>query len=121
MPSLNFKAQFKNAILTGAKEQTIRATRKQPIKVGDKLCLFTGMRTKSCLGLGVVRCIRVRDIEIYTTCCSAIVRLEGKELTPAQIDALAKDDGFLGATPFLNFFWDNHGANFEGQLIEWRN
>jgi hypothetical protein len=121
MPSLNFKKQFQQAILTGAKEQTIRATRKKPIKVGDSLHLFTGMRTSGCLALGVHRCVRVRDIAIYTSGCSGIVKLEGKELTAAQVDALAKDDGFPNAGAFLDFFADNHGPNFEGQLIEWRN
>jgi hypothetical protein len=48
MPSLNFQTQFVRLIESGKKRQTIRPLRKNPIKVGDKLYLFTGLRTKDC-------------------------------------------------------------------------
>ncbi len=48
MPSLNFEKQFVPLIESGQKRQTIRVERKNPIKVGDKLYLFSGLRTKYC-------------------------------------------------------------------------
>jgi len=46
MPALNFKKQFSPSVRDGSKLQTIRMKRKHPIKVADKLFLYTGMRTK---------------------------------------------------------------------------
>lgn len=48
MALLNFQKQFADLIEAGTKRQTIRAARKYPIKVGDKLYLYTGLRTKYC-------------------------------------------------------------------------
>lgn len=48
MPLLNFELRFAGLIESGEKRQTIRAQRKYPIKAGDKLYLYTGVRTKNC-------------------------------------------------------------------------
>jgi uncharacterized protein YqfB (UPF0267 family) len=120
MPALNFKKQFMPAVLDGRKTQTIRATRKHPIKAGDMLYLYTGMRTKQCLRLRVTKCTKVTPIRIVTSACSGLVQLDGEWLTPDEIKRLAKNDGFQDGSEFLDFFADNHGPNFEGQLIEWR-
>ncbi len=57
MPSLNFQARFAPLVESGEKRQTIRAYRKdgRDPKRGDKLYLFTGMRTKACRPLIVER------------------------------------------------------------------
>jgi hypothetical protein len=64
MPSLNFKAQFAESVESGSKKQTIRANRKHPIRIGDTLYLFTGMRTRNCRRLGEATAKMVRDITI---------------------------------------------------------
>jgi len=64
MPALNFKSRFApavelglaNPLAPGAKRCTIRATRKRPICPGDRLSLYTGMRTKACRKLGEAEC-----------------------------------------------------------------
>jgi len=48
MPTINF-TKFK--VESGEKRQTIRAVRKRPIKVGDKLHLYSGLRTKKARNL----------------------------------------------------------------------
>ena len=53
MPALNFKKQFAEKVETGEKRQTVRAKRKRAFVVGDKLYLYTGMRTKYCRKLAV--------------------------------------------------------------------
>jgi len=65
MPALNFKKQFIEKILSGEKKQTIRAMRKRPFKVGDRLYLYTWMRTRWCRKLGEAVCTKVEHIKIY--------------------------------------------------------
>ena len=50
MVAYNFQKQFADAVERGEKRQTIRAPRRdgRHAKVGDKLQLYTGMRTKQC-------------------------------------------------------------------------
>ena len=119
MPALNFKKQFMSAVLNGTKCQTIRATRKHPIKVGDALYLYTGMRTKQCLRLRVTKCTRVEHISINTAFSAGTVRIGPRYLLASEIDAMARADGFPSTKSFMDFFTENHGPNFKGQLIEW--
>ena len=48
MSALNFKKEFAEDVRTGRKRQTIRRERKNPIRRGEMLFLYTGMRTKNC-------------------------------------------------------------------------
>ena len=64
MPALNFQKRFVSKILSGEKRQTIRAKRKNPIKVNDTLQLWTGQRTKRAKHLIDVQCGDILDIEI---------------------------------------------------------
>lgn len=125
MPSLNFTV-FLDKVANGSKPHTIRALRKVPIKVGDDLSFFTGMRTKAC-----------RRLRVNTPCTAAVPISIGSDvgyvllgegsrfyragvLTPAQIDALARQDGFSSARHFFAFFARGKGGDvFQGQLIEW--
>lgn len=112
MPQLNFKSQFKAAVLIGTKCQTIRAPRKTPIKVGDPLYLYTGMRTKQC-----------QQIRIDVDGVLAMeVQIDGRLLKFSEIQDLAERDGFgkYGASKFAQFFQNNHGLPFSGQLIKWK-
>jgi hypothetical protein len=117
MPALNFQRQFMAAVLKGTKCQTIRATRQRPIKVGDMLYLFTGMRTKECLRLRATRCTEVAAIEIR----GVAVSLDGRWLSLRESERLAAADGFEDMRGFLEFFHQTHGLLFRGQLIRWGN
>ena len=64
MAALNFQKQFAPDVESGIKLQTIRAKRKNPIKEGETLYLYTGMRTKKCRKLGEVKCYSVLPFEI---------------------------------------------------------
>ena len=116
MPILNFQKQFAEAVKNGTKKQTIRATRKYPIKKGDTLYLYTGLRTKSAEMLKEVICKDALDIKIDwykvvlpTTTINYLEKLE----------AFAKADGFEDWTALLSWFEDTHGLPFKGQLILW--
>ncbi len=50
MPTINF-TQFIDKVVSGEKRQTIRKCRKHPFKVGDKLYLYSGLRTKGACNL----------------------------------------------------------------------
>ena len=109
MVSLNFTTG-KGKILDGSKEMTIRALRKRPIKVWDKLHLFSGLRTKNCERLKEAVC------------------LYEKQLTWGAINALkrrgvlAKLDGFANLNEMENWFYSTHRdihPEYPFQIICW--
>jgi hypothetical protein len=48
-----------------------------------------------------------------------VVRIDRIRQFPAEIDRLARADGFSNAEQFFEFFRYQHGFPFAGQLIEW--
>ena len=125
MPVLNFKAQFADAILSGEKNHTIRPLGKRKYRRGGKVYLYTGQRTKSCrlLGTAVIACLR--NIEIRNDISPAIVKIQGFDKIPYEMDEItldlyAKHDGFSSAADFINFFKETYGDIFYGQEISWR-
>lgn len=119
MPALNFQKQFVEKILSGEKMHTIRATRKSPIKVGDKLYLYTGMRTKSCKKLCETRCINSDKIAILE---NGDILINDTSISPASKHFLAIADGFHSLYHLLKWFDKNHGKYpFIGQIIKWGN
>lgn len=115
MPALNFKKHFAKSVEDGVKTQTIRAARKHPIQTGDRLYLYTGMRTKNCRKLGEATAKIVREIQISDTS----VKIDGQALYSGSVEKLAHADGFSSISEFKDFFRSNHGFPFCGQLIHW--
>ncbi len=119
MPSLNF-TMFIDQIEDGRKTQTIRALRKHPIKAGDRLHLFTGLRRPGARRLsplegvictGVYSLIMTRWSDRIV--CDGIPRGE-------TIESVATRDGFDHLVSFSDFFVPNNGDIFTGQLIRWK-
>lgn len=122
MPLINFKKQFATAVAMGSKCQTIRKTRVTPIKKGDTLHLYSGLRTKEREKLLVAKCKSVQDIEIgfretvqfeksdgkvRTIQNGSIkVTIDSKILSKDQLEGLAKADGFKDIYEFADFFKD---------------
>ena len=137
MPSLNFQKQFVELIESGKKRQTVRPVRKNPIKVGDKLYLFTGLRTKKCRRLVTPLSVMVSDgslyyreyyYENYVICKSVekikieewVTCLNGEWLFKNGAEyKLALADGFKDTNEFHKFFKTNYKLPFEGVLIKW--
>jgi len=119
MVALSFKGQFAQPIRLGIKQQTIRAPRRQPIKAGDVLHLFTGMRTKHCRRIGEAVCSEVHHIAIHLA--ESMIRFDGRTLTSlAELNRFAQSDGFTGWADMRQFWEDTHpGDLFEGTLIRW--
>jgi hypothetical protein len=124
MALLGFKKCFALNVQLGKKRQSIRAKRKHPIKVGERLYLYTGLRTKAARKLGEGVAIFVEEIKIEQ--CNAggehltSVEVAGQRLLPTEITELAIADGFPDAVAFLKFFAEEHTGDFVGDLIKWK-
>jgi hypothetical protein len=115
VPAINFKKQFADLVVSGEKRQTIRPIRKRPIQRGDKLYLYTGMRTKQCRKLKETICkniwpiiVGIDWIRFYDFC------LEYSEM----LDTIERD-GFQRTKDFFEFFNKQYGLPFSGVLIRW--
>ena len=115
MPALNFKKEFSADVRSGKKSQTIRPKRKNPIKPGDPLYLYSGMRTKHCEKLREAKALKVVEISIGRE----RILLNGKQMSRIGADQLAIKDGFDGLGSFLNFFEKQYSLPFTGDLITW--
>lgn len=119
MPLLGFKKKFAPLVENGAKHQTIRAKRRsgRNPQVGDRLYLYTGLRTKQARKLGEVICKSVEEITIdYLG-----INVAGEWLSISERDAIAQADGFTCFQDMKEFFDKEHGLKdgFSGLLIKW--
>lgn len=128
MPALGYKARFADLVASGAKSHTIRRPRVHPLKPGDILQHYTGMRTKACRRLREPTvCTAVTGITIFAK-HKVVILAPGSKRYPVDVsraldndtvNALAKADGFADAAEFFAWFGEQHGPTFEGFLIEW--
>lgn len=124
MPILNFQSRFVPFIRNKKKYQTIRKNRKRPFRVGDKLYLYTGLRTKYCQKIDEVICLHVFKITIKKT---GEVYVADKRLDEWEKDILAFCDGFRSDLEgyeecfevMFRWFEKMHTLPFEGQIIIW--
>ncbi|GHM98825.1 hypothetical protein WSM22_03150 [Cytophagales bacterium WSM2-2] len=102
MPALNFISKFKKAILNGDKPGTIRQQRKNPIKPGDTLYLFTGMRSAKCKKFDTKLCLKVYPIEVDFKNRQIII--DGIKLGPVSRESFATIDICGTENEFFKFF-----------------
>ena len=121
MVAISFKKQFEDVVTFGDKRQTIRPIRKYPIKAGDTLQLYVGMRTSNCRKLKEVTCRSVCDIKVtrHHTYNHAEIWLSGRLLAEKERQELALTDGFDSVEELLKFFEEVYGLPFNGVLIKW--
>ncbi len=131
IPSLNFTV-FIDKILSGDKTQTIRTPRKHPIKPGDKLYLYTGMRQKNCRPLGEAVCSIIEEINIVSygktyggTYCGVLEERHSLFKYPDEYALLvAKADGFDSINDFFEFFIKTYKMKTqeykEFDIIKWK-
>jgi hypothetical protein len=93
MPALNFKPQFVDPIREGRKKHTIRSNRKVPIKVGDQLFLYCGLRQKGAYRIlpkpstcNLVERISIEDLEEL----GYRITINGYVLAPDECEQLAR-------------------------------
>ncbi len=120
MPALNFQARFADAVESGQKRQTIRRVWKRPIKQGDTLYLYAGMRTKRCRKLMTADCLSVRPVTIDVA--HYVFRhtiVAGKYGGYDHLNRFAKQDGFDSWEEMRDFFKRKYELPFDGVLITW--
>jgi len=116
MPALNFQERFAEDVELGRKRQTIRKKRRFPVRPGDRLALFAGMRTKGCRRLREARCVDVKHVSIGRE--AAVV--DGvPTLDEWERDEFARADGFVDWAELVEWFEMAHGLPFRGVLIKW--
>jgi uncharacterized protein YqfB (UPF0267 family) len=96
----SFQQRFAPPILSGTKQQTIRADRKRHARPGEEMQLYTGMRTKQCELICRTTCISVVPITIEML-GEGSVRFEDWVFRPLHgIDAFAR---FFASTNSLRW------------------
>ena len=122
--NVNFTV-FIDKILSGEKRQTIRraSPKWQNVKAGDKLTLYTGLRTKQCRKLGEAVVESITPIMIDTECDNVAVETPLGDFNldlPALNDLVARD-GVDSNDEFFKFFLLNY---YVGRLkmvvIRWK-
>lgn len=121
--NVNFSV-FIDKILSGEKRQTIRraSPKWENVKVGDKLTLYTGLRTKQCrkLGEAVVESITPITLIPRTEDCAVKTALGTFLLTVFDLRKLVFADGFYSTYDFWNFFTEHYGnETINMNVIRW--
>ena len=113
MPAVNFKTQFAERVLRGAKRTTVRPGAR--FKVGDRFYGYYGMRTKQ------VRLTERQHPPGYGHRTAHHLDDIGRDhLSFHEFEhALAVGDGFSCLVEFCAFFAKQYGLPFAGQLVQW--
>ncbi|HEY6976677.1 MAG TPA: hypothetical protein VH396_10340 [Chitinophagaceae bacterium] len=120
MALINFSREdFVNAVADGSKHFTIRQLRKNPVKKGETLQLYTGLRTKQARKLREAVCKNVGDIKIENTKKEFLFWLDNKQLSLAQVKDISNKIGFDSVDEWIEYFKKKYKFPFKGQLIEW--
>jgi len=116
MVAFNFQPQFIVDIQSGAKTQTIRRTARA--EVGDRLQLYTGMRTKACRK--IVDPDPVCILTNYIALRPDGITFGDASLFPSA-DDFARMDGFRDYADMHRWFAERYDdAYFVGRLTRWR-
>lgn len=123
---LGFQRRFEPYVLDGSKTHSIRALRKRPFKVGDRIDCYGDVRQKTMHLLGRFTCVDVQRIFIYS---GGSITIDGVDLSADEIEALAWRDGFrpsagssVTAAALMLRFWRSRlqAGRWVGQIIHWR-
>lgn len=122
--NVNFTV-FIDKILSGEKRQTIRRASQKwaNVKAGDKLTLYTGLRTKECrkLGEAVVESITPITLQSVDDWVEAHTPLGDFMLYYSDLEDLSGRDGFDGVRDFFLFFYNTYiERELEMVVIRWK-
>ena len=135
MAMLNFSTRFASDVEAGIKRQTIRKRWKRPIRVGRRLILATGARTKQYRRLSgpgkpvqwpVAKAVIRIKIEKWTYIAGMSgeqtlhrIEVDHRVLGSRQSLELARNDGFASIKEFIDWFEHLYGLPFRGVMIRW--
>lgn len=91
---------------------------KQRCKVGDKVQLYTGQRTKQCRFLAESICTLALPVAFTPN----FFRFDGVDFDPRLREKIAREDGFKGWDELVGFFFPiwTEPTTFVGHLYKWR-
>jgi hypothetical protein len=124
MALLSFKKIFAEPVQAGTKRQTIRGHRKYPIVPGERLYLYTALRTKFSQKLAEGEC--TANHEITLNHFAVIIKKNGRAILTEDADklnAFAKADGFESWYQLTKFWLQEHGSDcfpFHGTITYWK-
>lgn len=105
MVAYNFQPRFAPDVAAGRKLQTIRAEgRRTHAKAGDRVQLYTGMRTKACRKLAEGTC------EVSTYCQISEQGVTTGNYPPTALEEFARADGFDSWADMKGWFEKNARA-----------
>jgi hypothetical protein len=116
MVAIGFKKQFAGEVEARRKKQSIRA--KNRFRVGQRLQLYTGMRTNQCRKLSA-------DDPVITIVESVVIdedfiSVGGRRFDHVERQLMAVADGFPDWAAFEAFFKNSEqGLPFHGYLVRW--
>ena len=117
---INFSREdFIDAVADGSKHFTIRQLRKKPIKKGETLQLYTGLRTKQARKLRDAVCKHVWEIKIENKKSEFLFWLDNKQLSSKKVKDISNKIGFDSIENWIEYFKEKYKFPFKGQLIEW--
>lgn len=110
---LGFKPRFEEPILLGTKVFTLRSRRKNLPKIGERLFMYSGLRTENCkkisdretlMGMqeAMVYISRNANAEIKIS-----ISVDNRMLSESEIDDFVKFDGFRDRKDFANYWIDS--------------
>lgn len=129
MALLGYKKRFVKPIQQLLKEWTIRDFRKIPIKPGERLYMYTGLRTKHCKKIGEAICRWTSQIIIHedSVCidnygdAGEFVSFGNDVNDYRSLDWFAAKDGFKDWDDLKAFWYQAHGKDcfpYTGEIIK---
>ncbi|MBO9702620.1 MAG: hypothetical protein J7604_20580 [Sporocytophaga sp.] len=120
MTLINFaRSEFVKSVSDGSKNFTIRKMRKHPFNKGEKLQLYTGLRSRHAIKLRDAVCKNVWDLRIEEHEGTFLFKLNGRRLSYERVNGIARKVGFRTVDLWISYFKEKYEFPFEGQLIEW--
>ena len=118
---LGFKKQFVQPIQLGTKVLTIRRKRKIQPKIGERLYMYTGLRTANCEKISdneTLISVQKVHLHIYriTNYTTINIKIDGRYLTESEMRKLAVYDGFYSLNHFINYWLENEGVKKGGAI-----
>lgn len=131
MGLLGYQDWKADLVEAGVCRQTIRASRRYPVKVGDRLYHYRGLRTPNArkLRAGVQDfCQQTFPVELRAKKGGSVWIVDGteREKTDTVLLDIATRDGFGSVEAMTDWFLKNHkpkdpssGLLFKGDVIRW--
>ncbi len=118
MTTINFSGRFADLVASKVKRQSIRADKQGRYRVGTRLQLYTGLRTKAARKLTADDPTIVRNL--YVAIRPEYLTLGGPGEAKIDRDEFAVMDGFADYADMLAWFQDTYKQReFIGRCIRW--